>query len=105
MKQKKIFYFFFLCILHFFACEKTVEYGDLTFWQLTGSNYGTTKVTINNIESTIQIDYGHEPGCNNIGCANFSLKTGTYYYTATCIGSNWNGIINIDKECTSILLF
>ena len=84
----------------FSNCTK-VKYGDVTFWQQTGSGYGITVVDIDGVTSNITSEYGSIPDCGSSGCAVFNnLETGTYNFSATDGTNNWTGAITISEGCT-----
>jgi hypothetical protein len=81
--MKKILLFTsILTIVLLSSCNKT-KYGNVTFWQQTGSGYGITVVNIDGVTSNITSENDSTPDCGDSGCAVFNqLETGTYNYTA-----------------------
>lgn len=77
--------------------------GNVVFWQITGSGYGTTTVTSNGYNSVITSEYPSAPNCGASGCATFNnWVIGTYTYSATDGTNNWNGSFTISKNaCTT----
>ncbi|MFM7770295.1 MAG: hypothetical protein ACKO8Q_07020, partial [Bacteroidota bacterium] len=57
-------------MLSFASCNKT-KYGDVVFWQQTGSGFGLTVVEIDGVSSNITSEYGTDPDCGASGCAVF----------------------------------
>ncbi len=75
--------------------------GDVKFW--TNQDYGCGPVTVNLSgvgTSTITGYYGSAPNCTPDGYGgNFNdLPEGTYSYTASCQGYNWDGTITITED-------
>ena len=88
----------FISIL-FSNCTK-VKYGDVTFWQQTGSGFGITVLEIDGITSDISSEYTFPPDCGSSGCAVFNnLETGTYNFSATDGTNNWTGAITVSEGC------
>ena len=80
-------------------CSKT-EYGNVIFWQQTGSGFGITVVEIDGVSSNITSEYGSTPDCGAAGCALFNnLETGTYNFSATDGTNNWTGAITVSEGC------
>jgi|GEM_PF-1491673 len=106
--MKKILFISSALVLFFglFSCNKQ-KYGEVTFWQQTGSGYGVTVVTINGVSSNITSEYGTTPACGSSGCAVFkSLETGTHSYTASDGSSSWSGNVTIqDSQCSTVKLY
>ena len=76
------------------------EYGDVIFWQQTGSGFGITVVDIDGVTSNITSEYGSTPDCGSSGCAVFNnLETGTYNYSASDGTDSWSGYITISEGC------
>lgn len=79
------------------ACEyscggSSSGYGDVTFWTRSDLGCGTITVIVNGTYKTItSYYYNGSPGCNSSGCANYSLPTGTYSFTASCTDYTWSG--------------
>ena len=89
----------FISIL-FSNCTK-VKYGDVTFWQQTGSGFGITVLEIDGITSDISSEYTFPPDCGSSGCAVFNnLYTGTYNFSATDETNNWTGTITVSERCS-----
>ena len=94
----------FITIL-FSNCTK-VKYGDVTFWQQTGSGYGITVVDIDGVTSNITSEYTSTPDCGSSGCAVFNnLETGTYNYGASDGTDSWSGTITITEGCLTMELY
>ena len=90
-----------LCLIFFLTsnCSKT-EYGDVIFWQQTGSGFGITVVEINGTTSDISSEFNFPPDCGSLGCAVFNkLETGTYNFSATDGTNNWTGAITVSEGC------
>lgn len=96
----------FLTIVLLSSCNKQ-KYGDVTFWQQTGSGYGITVVNIDGVTSNITSEYASAPNCGASGCAVFNqLETGTYDYFASDGTDSWSGTVTVtDDVCTRIELF
>ena len=87
------------------ACKKE-KTGNVTFWQETGSGYGLTVVSLNDITSNITTEYTETPSCGASGCAVFNgLPTGTYNYSASDGTDSWSGNITITEGCLTVELF
>ena len=87
------------------SCNKT-KYGNITFWQKTGSGYGVTVVSINGVTSNITSEKSSAPECGASGCAVFNqLETGTYDYTASDGTDNWSGQVTIVEGCKTMELY
>jgi len=81
--------------------------GSAMFWNCVTCNGNLPiYVTINGVTKNITNAYSSSPSCGTSDCANFSLKVGTYNYSATDnVLSNWNGTITVKKDvCTKIQL-
>jgi hypothetical protein len=106
--MKKILFLSLASILFIglFSCNKQ-KYGEVTFWQQTGSGYGVTVVTVNGVSSNITSEYASKPSCGSSGCAVFkNVETGTHSYTASDGSSNWSGTFTIsDGVCTTMQLY
>ena len=63
-------------------------------------------VTINGQSSATSGYFtGGAPACGASGCANFTLPTGTYNYTATSSSTSWTGSVDVSSNgCNAILL-
>ena len=80
-------------------------YGDACFWQIIGSGFGNTTVSMAGQSGIITSEYGSDPGCGQAGNANFHLKVGNYQMTATDGNSTWSGTVAITKNgCISTRL-
>jgi hypothetical protein len=87
------------------SCNKT-KYGNVTFWQETGSGYGITVVNVNGVTSNITSEKASTPECGASGCAVFNqLETGTYDYTASDGTDTWAGQVTITEGCTTLELY
>ncbi|MDX2361497.1 MAG: hypothetical protein QNK23_11875 [Crocinitomicaceae bacterium] len=88
------------------SCSKT-EYGEVTFWQFSGSGYGVTTVTLDGGSSSITSEYNGTPACGASGCAIFtSVETGSYSYTASDGFDSWSGTVNISADqCLTVELY
>ena len=94
----------FICFLQLLSCNKK-KYGDVIFWQKTGSGFGITNVTINEHIATITEEYNLDPGCGASGLAVFTnLEEGVYNYTAFDGAQSWTGMVTILEGCVSIEL-
>ena len=72
--------------------------GDVIFWINEDFGCGNISVTINGIGSTtISGYYASLPECSytNAGGNINDIAAGTYNYSASCSGYNWNGTVNI----------
>jgi hypothetical protein len=77
--------------------------GNVIFWFGLAATQAT--VTINGQTGFISTFYVLAPGCGASGCANFTLPTGSYTYTAQNLLRTWNGTVTITKNgCASMLL-
>ncbi|MEZ4859311.1 MAG: hypothetical protein R2781_10925 [Flavobacteriaceae bacterium] len=74
--------------------------GSLIFYVNEDLGCGPINVTLSNVGSnTITGYYGTAPDCGASAGANFSnLSPGTYSYTATCQGIDWNGTVTIEAN-------
>ncbi|MFN4884686.1 MAG: hypothetical protein ACK5HD_00575 [Bacteroidota bacterium] len=87
------------------SCNKT-KYGNVVFWQQTGSGFDLTVVEVNGVTSNITSEYPTDPDCGASGCAVFNnLEVGTYTYTATDGVDIWQGSIEVVEGCTSFELY
>tara|TARA_B100000780_G_C20845063_1_gene335806 strand:- start:45 stop:365 length:321 start_codon:yes stop_codon:yes gene_type:complete len=106
--MKKIFNILIATIfisLLFSSCTKT-KYGDVTFWQKTGSGYGITVVSLEGVTSNITSEYGSTPDCGSSGCAVFNnIETGTYNYGASDGTDSWSGSVRITERCLTMELY
>jgi hypothetical protein len=108
--MKKVSLFFavltaFVLTASLSSCVKT-KYGNVVFWQMSGSGYGITVVSLNGVTSNITSEYSSAPECGASGCAVFnSLEEGTYNYTASDGTSNWSGSIEITEGCKTMKLY
>ena len=70
--------------------------GTVSFWQSGTPAYGNTTVLINGSSAVITTNYPTSvTNCTSNGCANFTLPTGTYSFTATDNAYNWSGNVTI----------
>lgn len=88
------------------SCE---YYGEIIFWQRTGSGFGITTVTLNNEYKDITTDYSLAPYCNATGCATFRVNGGTtsrlYSYGASDGTTTWSGNVAVyPNQCVSVEL-
>ncbi len=95
-----------LTVLLLASCKKE-KFGNVTFWQQTGSGYGITVVNLNGVTSNITSEYDSAPSCGTSGCAVFNqLETGTYNYTASDGTNSWSGTVTVKEDgCTTMQLF
>jgi hypothetical protein len=95
-----------LTIVLLSSCNK-VKYGNVTFWQQTGSGYGVTVVEIDGVTSNITSEYDSAPSCGSSGCAVFNqLETGTYNFTASDGTSSWSGTVTVTEDgCSTEQLY
>lgn len=83
----------------------TCEYeGQVTFWYNSIGSDAT--VLVNGQTGYITLYYpNYNPDCGSSGCANFTLPTGSYTYSASSTWSNWSGNITVTKNgCARVLL-
>ena len=103
--KKLLLFASFVTLFLMSSCNKT-KYGNVTFWQKTGSGYGITVVSLNGVSSNITSEKSSAPDCGSSGCAVFSqLKTGTYDYAASDGTSNWSGSITVVEGCKTVELY
>lgn len=80
--------------------------GQAMFW--IGSDLGCGNITVNCNGQTRTISSYYSsgtPACAASGTATFSFAPGTYSYTASCSGLNWNGTVTITAGgCSKIQL-
>ncbi len=94
-----------LSVILLSSCRKT-KYGDVTFWQKTGSGFSITVVDLNGVSSNISSEYASAPACGASGSAVFShLETGSYNYTAGDGTNSWSGTVNVTEGCTTMELY
>ncbi len=87
------------------SCNKT-KYGNVVFWQLTGSGYGITVVSLDGVSSNITSEYNSAPECGASGCAVFNnLEEGSYNYTASDGTDTWSGSVQITEGCKTVKLY
>lgn len=80
------------------AQDDNPGYGQVTFWLGEDLLCDNITVDIQGFSSTISKYYsGGAPGCGASGCANFTLPSGTYSYTASCAGKVTEGSITISE--------
>ena len=71
--------------------------GNITLWTASDHSCGNILVKISNGQSGVISSY-YSSGlndCNASGCANFTLPSGSYNYTATCSDYTWSGSFTI----------
>jgi hypothetical protein len=108
--MKKIIFFSSIVTLLFLAsCKKDHGgyYSNLAFWTASNCSPNPITVTING-QSAVMTEYFPSvvPSCGTQGCANFSLGSGTYNYSATNGDTTWTGSVSVDKgTCTLQQLF
>lgn len=104
--MKKLFLLSLFGVLFFISsCNKT-KYGNVTFWQKTGSGYGITVVSLNGVTSNITSEKSAAPECGASGCAVFNqLETGTYDYTASDGTDSWSGKVTVIEGCKTVELY
>ena len=79
--------------------------GKVTFWQAPSCGCGTTDVTINGVTKQITLDFSSIPNCDENGTASFTLKSGTYYYTASDGTISWSGNVTVPtNSCLTVEL-
>ncbi len=77
--------------------------GNLVFYYATAGTNAT--VVINGQTGTVTSAFTSTPNCGQTGCANFTLPTGTYAYTASSSFNTWSGNITVTKNgCTAQVL-
>ena len=82
------------------------EFGDVTFWQRSGSGYGITVVELNGNSANITHEYSVTPDCGESGCAVFNgIEYGTYSYTASDGSAYWSGTVTINGSCLTMELY
>lgn len=70
--------------------------GSATFWVSSNFNCGSITVSLTGQSKTISSYYSSSsPGCGASGCANFTLSAGSYSFSASCSGHNWQGTITV----------
>jgi hypothetical protein len=93
-----------IVLVFFTSCNKE-KFGDVVFWQKTGSGYGATEVKIDGKSALISEEKGSKPGCSEEGCAVFKqLKVGTYDFYATDGDVIWEGEIVVQEGCYALEL-
>jgi hypothetical protein len=104
--MKKLFLFASLATIVFLSsCNKT-KYGNVTFWQKTGSGYDVTVVSLNGVTSNITSEKSSTPDCGASGCAVFNqLEIGTYDYSASDGTDSWSGQVTVTEGCNTIELY
>jgi len=82
--------------------------GDVKFWLNQDFGCGNVTVSVSGVgTSVINSFFGSAPLCsNNSGGGNFNnLPSGTYQFTGSCDGRNWNGSFTIQEGvCLQFLL-
>ena len=86
------------------SSSSTPQTGSVTFWYNSSGSIAT--VIINGQTGSITQYYAtYDPTCGSAGCANFTLPTGNYSYSASSTWSTWSGTVAISNNvCTMILL-
>lgn len=82
-------------------CQYT---GSVVFWY---NSAGTNATVYINGQTGLVTSYysGFDPTCGSSGCANFTLNTGTYSWSASSTFSNWSGTVTVYKNgCSKVLL-
>ncbi len=104
--KKILFITSILTVVLLSSCNKT-KYGNVTFWQETGSGYDITVVNIDGVTSNITDEYDSAPDCGASGCAVFNhLETGSYTYTASDGLDTWSGTVTITEDgCATMQLY
>jgi len=103
--KKTLFLLSILSLILLSSCNKT-KYGNVTFWQKTGSGFSITVVNLNGVSSNITSEYASAPACGTSGCAVFNhIATGTYSYAASDGTSTWSGTVNVTEGCTAMKLY
>jgi|GEM_PF-1798246 len=82
---------------------------EVTFWVNWDDGGGIIYVNINGTTKDITSYYPGETtidGCNEVGCANFTLSPGTYSYTANDANESWQGTFTLSAgQCYLIHLY
>jgi len=75
---------------------------NLTFWTATNCSPNPITVTVDSQTAVMTEFFANTiPACGAQGCANFSLPTGTYTYSATNGDTTWTGSVSVTKGgCT-----
>ena len=83
------------------TCKYT---GNITFWY--NSNGTKATVLVGGQTGYITQYYPtYNPSCGSSGCANFTLPTGSYSYSASSTFSSWSGnILVTENGCSLVLL-
>ena len=84
-----------------------VEMGSVTFWTSSDKSCGIITVTLSGRGTKWITKYyiGGSPACGSDGTATFAdLPSGTYSYTASCIGRSWSGSVTRTLSCHRIRL-
>jgi len=77
--------------------------GNVVFHYATSGTNAT--VVIDGQTGTVTTAFNSTPDCGTSGCANFTLPTGTYNYTASSTFTNWSGSVTVTKNgCTAQVL-
>lgn len=70
--------------------------GSATFWVSSDFSCGSITVSVSGQGKTISSYYSSgAPSCGASGCANFTLASGSYSFSASCSGHTWQGTINV----------
>ncbi|MBS1782955.1 MAG: hypothetical protein JSS78_07800 [Bacteroidetes bacterium] len=73
--------------------------GDVMFWLSSDMTCGSISVTCAGITKAISSYYSSgAPSCGASGCATFTLKPGTYSFTASCSNKNWSGNVTVTSN-------
>lgn len=105
--MKKLLLFSTLLTLSLMTSCNKIKYGNVLFWQETGSGFGITVVNLNGVTSNITSEYSSAPSCGSSGCAVFNqLETGTYSYSASDGTDSWSGTVTVKEDgCTTFQLY
>lgn len=78
--------------------------GNITFWTQSDHGCGPISVTISNGQTGTINSYFTSglTSCGASGCANFTLPSGNYSYTATCSGYTWSNSFTITAGSCSL---
>lgn len=103
--KKLILFYLFGALFVMSSCNKT-KYGNVTFWQKSGSGYGITVVSLKGVTSNITSEKSSIPECGASGCAVFNqLETGSYDYTASDGTATWSGNVTVIEGCKTVELY
>ncbi|HTL08360.1 MAG TPA: hypothetical protein VL307_08900 [Chitinophagaceae bacterium] len=88
------------------APANTNTTGKAMFWISSDLACGTITVTCNGTTASITSYYkSGTPSCGATGCANFTLKPGTYSYSGKCSNKTWSGSVTITANGCSTIRF